>query len=265
MERRIGIFVSDDGLSEYVYKKLSSTAKTFLFSFFPVSFAKSVVLQPGDISGLLLYLKKKNVSELVFIGRISPETVFSSTLHPSGKEFLGKENLLQGERILGGLVSYLAKENIRVFSLTEVLKEELAVEKVYTVSQPGERELQDIETGVSLLKDIVRYRAGQSAAVKNGMVIAVEGVEGTDGMIKRIKAYQGCEDFVVVKIAGANKDERFDIPVAGPETIRNIKEAGGRVIAVEAGKTVIFDEKNTVSMCNENGITLMGINIEKKQ
>jgi DUF1009 family protein len=257
--RKIGVFISDDRLSEYVYKKLSGAGATCPFSFSSVGFTESAAFKPGDVNGILLYLKKENIKELVFIGRISPETAFAGNLHVSGSALLEKAGLLQGERILGGLTSYLAKEGIKVLPLTGVLAEELALEKVYTQAPPGENELRDVNIGGALLRDIMKYRAGQSAALKGGMVIAVEGVEGTDRMIKRAGGY--CRDFTVVKIAGENKDPRFDIPVVGPETIKNMKDAGGRLLAVEAGKTVVFDEEKTVSMCDESGITLMGVSV----
>lgn len=257
--RKIGVFVSDDRLSEYVYRKVSRTAEIFPFSFSPVSFTKSVVLQPGDISGLLHYLRQEDIYELVFIGKISPQYVFSEVLHPSGRQFLETVGPLQGEGILLGLVTLLEKEKIKVLPLTEVLAEELALEKIYTLRQPEENELRDIKIGVSFLKDTMKYRVGQSAAVKDGMIIAVEGVEGTDGMLTRIGTYPNCRDFVVVKIAGKKKDERFDVPVVGPETIKSMKSAGGRVAAVEVGKTIIFDEGEIVSLCNKSDITLLGI------
>lgn len=259
MARKIGMFVSNDDLSEYVCEKLSVDAEIFPFSFSPVSFTDSTVFKPGDIISLMDYLKGKDISELVFIGRIPPDSVFTGVLHPSVKRVLGEMKPMQGERILADLSSYLEKRGIKILCLTEVLAEEMAMEKVYTDRKPEGNEQSDIEIGTALLKDIIPYRVGQSVAVKNGAIIAVEGMEGTDGMIERAGVH--CKDFVVVKVAGTNKDERFDIPVVGPGTIKILSEAGGRIIAVEAGKTVIFDEKITVAMCNENDITLIGIDI----
>ncbi len=261
MARKIGVFISNDELSEYVYEKLSVDTKVFPFSFSPVGFTDSKVFSPGDIIGLMNYLKEKDVSELVFIGRIAAWFVFSRDIHPSGKKFLESAESMQGERILADLSSFLAKENIRVLPLTEVLADELSEEKVYTSRQPEKNEQNDIEMGVALLKDIIHYRVGQSVAVKNGAIIAVEGMEGTDAMIERAGLYS--RDFVVVKMAGADKDERFDLPVVGPETIRTLKTAGGRVIAVEAGKTIIFNKEPTISICNRYSITLLGVNMNK--
>jgi UDP-2,3-diacylglucosamine hydrolase len=263
MVKKIGIFVSNDELSEYVYKKLRVDAETFPFSFSPVGFVKSAVFHLGDIGSLLDYFKEKDINELLFIGRIPPEFVFRGVLNPSVKKILGEGNKpLQGERILSDLSFYLEREKIRVLPLTEILAEELSMGKVYTVRQPEGSEKNDIEIGTGLLKGIMQYRTGQSVAVKKGVVIAVEGIEGTDEMIRRAGRY--CKDFVIVKIAGLNKDERFDIPVVGPETIKNMREARGRVIAVESGKTIIFDEETTVAICNKSGITLLGVDINER-
>jgi len=91
------------------------------------------------------------------------------------------------------------------------------------------------------------------------MIVALEGIEGTDEMIRRAGKYCGQRGFVVVKIAGENKDERFDMPVVGPQTAKVLKTAGGKVIAVEAGKTIILDEEKTMKLCNENRIKFLGV------
>ncbi len=262
---KTGLFVSSDSLSEYVYKKLSADCEVYPFSFSPVNFAESAVFPFGDISGILSHFKKTGINKLVFIGSISPGLLFKNKMHVSGKEFLDKSGLWQGERILADLIAYLAKENIDVLPLTEVLREELAEEKIYTDISPDASERSDIEIGTALLKDLMKYRAGQCAAVKNGMIVAVEGVEGTNEMIKRAGMYCGNKGFTVVKIAGGKKDERFDIPVIGPETAEALKSAGGSVIAVEAGKTIILYKEKVAAMLNESGIKLLGVRVEKTQ
>ncbi len=259
---KTGLFVSNDGLSEYAYKKLAGKCEVYPFSFYPVDFAVSAVFSFGDITGLFAYFKKTEINKLVFIGSIPPRLLFKNEMHVSGKEFLDKSGLWQGERILSDLAAYLAKENIKVLPLTEVLSEELAEEKTYTDVPLDAREQSDAEIGTALLKDIMKYRAGQSAAVKNGMIIAVEGIEGTNEMIKRAGIYCGNQGFTVVKIAGGGKDERFDLPVIGPETVGALKSAGGSVIAVEAGRTIILYKEKTAAICNESGIKLLGIRVE---
>ena len=259
MIRKRGLFVSNDRLSEFVYKKLSDTGEVYPFSFSPVDFVRSTVLDFGDIDGVVGHLKKTGAREMVLIGGISASSLFKNDMRASGKEFLSKCGLWRGEKILADLIAHIEKEGIKVLSLTMVMKEELAMEKVYTGGSLDALEQSDMEMGIRVLKDLMKYRAGQSVSVKNGMIVALEGIEGTDEMIRRAGKYCGQRGFVVVKIAGENKDERFDMPVVGPQTAKVLKTAGGKVIAVEAGKTIILDEEKTMKLCNENRIKFLGV------
>lgn len=255
---KTGIFISNDKFSAYVYEKIKRKGESvYPISFTPISFTKSRVFHLGDIKSVTEYLKKEGIRSLIFIGKIPAETIFKK-MHSSVNMLFEGKSALYGERILKDLISFLQTEGIEVKPLTEVLKDELAEEKLYTTDIPlSEDEKEDISTGVSLLMDVMTYRVGQTVAIKRGMIVAVEGIEGTDEMLKRAGRY--CNKFVVVKMAGKDKDERFDIPVIGPDTIRILAEAGGRAIAVEAGKTIIFDSSKVLALCEKNGITLVGI------
>jgi len=258
MEREhTGIFISEDEFSAYVYKKLKDKGiKVYPISFAPCSFVKSQIFQLGDIDEILGYLKKEGIKKLVFVGKVAAEAILGK-VHPSSDIFLKGEEPLCGEGILKNLTDFLKKEDIDVLPLTDVLYDELAEKKLYTDIPLQMSEKRDIEMGVRFLRDIMKYRVGQSVVVKRGMIVAVEGIEGTDEMIKRAGRY--CSSFVVVKMAGRYKDERFDMPVIGPHTIEVLSEAKGSVIAVEAGRTIIFNPSKTVSLCNKNSITLIGI------
>ena len=88
--------------------------------------------------------------------------------------------------------------------------------------------------------------------------MAVEAIEGTDETIKRAGRIAG-PGTVVVKVAKPNQDLRFDLPSVGPETIRVMQEAGSTVLAVEAGKTLLFDRDRTIDLANAAGIALVGV------
>jgi len=257
MEEKTGLFVSADRLSEYALQTLQKKRAVFAFSFEETSFAPVRVFAFGDIAGILSALKKENVSSLAVIGRISPSSVFKEGIHPSGKEFLAGETRWKGEDLMSGVVSVMERAGIRVLPLTEILRDIIACEKVYTSRKPGEGELADIRTGMSLLERIMDFRAGQAVAVRKGMIVAVEGMEGTDSMIRR--AGECCPGFTVVKMAGRKKDGRFDLPAVGPATAQNLAMARAGVLAVEAGKTILLDEEETVSICEKNGIILTGV------
>lgn len=257
MERTTGLFISNDSLSAYVYKTIAKDCRVLCFSFEEIPFVKSQVFEFGDICGIASMLKKENVKQVAIIGRISPSKLFSQDIHCSGKFLLEKETQWQNENLMLKTTCWFEQQGIRLLPLTDLLKEIIAVKKVYTKKKTDKQQKKDITTGISLLKSLIPFRTGQAAVVKKAMVIAVEGIEGTDAMIKRAGEY--CKDFIVVKMAGSNKDERFDLPTVGPTTIETMSEAGGKVLAIEAGKTILFEKEKTVALCEKNNIVLIGI------
>ncbi len=102
-----------------------------------------------------------------------------------------------------------------------------------------------------------RLDIGQSIAVKETEVIAVEAIEGTDKMIER--AGQLCRQggWTLVKVAKPNQDMRFDVPTIGPETIANLQRNGARMLVIEAGKTLIIDREETLTAANRAGIPIL--------
>jgi DUF1009 family protein len=128
---------------------------------------------------------------------------------------------------------------------------------VLTRRQPTAREQADIDYGWNLAKEMGRLDVGQSVAVRDRAVLAVEAIEGTDAAIRRAGGLCPTGGFVVVKVAKPQQDMRFDVPTVGPSTIRSIQAAGGKVLAIEAGKTILIDEADTVRLADEAGITIV--------
>jgi len=101
-----------------------------------------------------------------------------------------------------------------------------------------------------------RADVGQTVVVKNGHVLALEAVEGTDACIRR-GAELGGPGVVVVKRSKPGQDERFDLPAVGPGTLEVLRSVGGRVLALEAGKTLLLDGDRLLALAKEAGITLV--------
>jgi len=104
---------------------------------------------------------------------------------------------------------------------------------------------------------IGRQDVDQSVAVKERAVLAVEAIEGTDRAIARAGELCRRGGFVVVKVAKPQQDMRFDVPTVGTHTVESMKKAGGRVLAIEAGKTIIIDEKETIDLANKYGMCIV--------
>src|SRR5262249_29485322 len=124
---------------------------------------------------------------------------------------------------------------------------------------PSRAEESDITFGWELAKEMGRLDVGQSVAVKERAVLAVEAIEGTDRAIARAGELCPAGGFVVVKVAKPQQDMRFDVPTVGCATIESMYRAGGRVLAVEAGKTIVIDQDETVALANRYGITMVAL------
>jgi len=258
MKQKTGLFAGNEGLSTLAGKKLTTRGETVIFSFEAIpALPDTHVFAPGDIAAVLGFLMNEEVTHLALVGKLPPSIAFAPALHVSGKAFLAGLDEWKGETILAKLADLLTGKGFTVINLIALFAEYLADETVPTRRQPDEKEEKDIRLGAEAARIFMPHRVGQTVAVKNGMILAVEGAEGTDGMIRRVKDY--CGNAVIVKIAGPNKDPRFDLPTVGPRTIEAMREAGAGILAVEAGMTVIVEREATVALCDTYNIGLTGI------
>jgi DUF1009 family protein len=123
------------------------------------------------------------------------------------------------------------------------------------------KEAADIAFGYRIAKAMAGNDIGQTVCVKDKAVIAVEAMEGTDQCIRRAGTMsQG--NFIVNKVAKPKQDLRFDVPVVGLGTIETFAEAGGGILAVEAGKTLILDQEKLIHWANSEKIGIVGVDSE---
>jgi DUF1009 family protein len=108
------------------------------------------------------------------------------------------------------------------------------------------------------VKEIGRLDIGQSVVVRGGSVMAVEAIDGTDATIRR-GGKLGTEKTVVVKASKPNQDMRFDMPAVGVKTIKTMRDVGASVLAVEAGKMVVFDREEMVALADQNRIAIIAV------
>ena len=120
-------------------------------------------------------------------------------------------------------------------------------------------EVRDIEFGWRMAKQIGQLDIGQTVAVKGQAVLAVEAIEGTDECIRRAGQLCGAGGFTVVKVAKPQQDMRFDVPTIGMGTIQTVAAAGGKVLAVEADKTILIDKRSMLQYADDHGIAVVAI------
>jgi DUF1009 family protein len=161
------------------------------------------------------------------------------------------------DTLLLGVIDEFAADGLRFESALDVCPELLVSPGVKTHRRPTRAEEDDIAFGWELAREMGRLDVGQSVAVKERAVLAVEAIEGTDRAIARAGALCPTGGFVVVKVAKPQQDMRFDVPTVGSATIETLHRAGGRVLAVEAGKTILIDEPQTVALADRYGISIV--------
>ena len=211
----------------------------------------------GQLSKLIRFFKENQVTEAVMVGAIRKTRIFTD-IRPDAKLL----SLVAGLRhthddgFLRAFAGLLEKEGILIQESTMLLPEILAEPGCWTRRKPSKSEMKDVRLGWRLAKEIGRLDIGQCVVVASGSILAVEAIDGTDATILRGgKLGQG--NAVVVKVCKPNQDDRFDIPAIGAKTISTMKEAGARVLVVEAGKAVVFDKEEMIALANQHGISIV--------
>jgi DUF1009 family protein len=161
------------------------------------------------------------------------------------------------DTLLLALIAEFAADGIQIASALDFCPELLVNRGVLTRRGLSAREEKDVEFGWQLAREMGRLDVGQSVAVRERCVLAVEAIEGTDRAILRAGELCPRGGFVVVKVAKPQQDMRFDVPTIGVATIESLRRAGGRVLAIEAGKTIVIDEKDTLALADRHGITIV--------
>ena len=164
----------------------------------------------------------------------------------------------RNDTVLRAVADELADHGITLESSVQYCADDLAPEGVLTSRQPSTAQLKDLAFGWKLAKEMGRLDIGQSIAVKETEVIAVEAIEGTDRMIERAGGLCKHGGWMLIKVAKPDQDMRFDVPTVGPGTIENLGRHGAKMLVVEAGKTLIVDRPALLEAADRAGIVVVG-------
>lgn len=214
-------------------------------------------LRVGQLSRLLACFRGAGIHHAMMAGQIAPKNLFD--LRPDWKALLLLARLQRRNAgtIFGAIADLLAGIDVELLPAFTFLDGHLATAGSIAGCAPTRREEADIAFGFEIAKEMSRLDIGQTVLVKNGTVLAVETFEGTNEAIKRGGALAR-KDAVMVKVAKPNQDMRFDVPVIGLETLRIAAEANVRVIALEAGKTLLLEKDDLISFAVRAKISVVG-------
>jgi DUF1009 family protein len=163
------------------------------------------------------------------------------------------------DSLLLSIIAEFERDGMTFASALDFCPELLVKEGLLTRRGLTPSERADIEFGWSMAKEMGRLDIGQSVAVKEKATLAVEAIEGTDRCIDRAGQLCKAGGWTLVKVAKPQQDMRFDVPTIGVTTIENLRKAGARVLAIEAGKTILLDEAEVVALADRYGLSIVAL------
>jgi DUF1009 family protein len=213
-------------------------------------------MRVGQMSRLLKFFREQNIHRVIMAGQIAPKNLFD--LRPDWKALLLLARLKErnAESIFAAIGDELAKIDVDLLPATTFLEEFLAPAGLIAGPKLTRREEEDVDLGWKIAKEIARLNIGQTVIMKNGTVVAVEALEGTNETIKRGGRLSRI-GALVVKVAKLDQDMRFDVPVIGVETILVAADVKVRAIAVEAGRTLLLEKDVIVDLAERANISII--------
>ena len=213
-------------------------------------------MRVGQLGKLTKFFRNAGVTQAIMAGQIAPKNLFE--LRPDLKMLLllGRLKRRNAESIFAAIGDELAGAGITLLSATSFLDDSMAPVGLIAGRKLSRREEEDVTFGFEIAREMSRLDIGQTVIVKNGTVVAVEAFEGTNEAIKRGGGLAR-EAAIMAKVAKPTQDMRFDVPVIGLETVRAAAEAKLRVIAVEAGTTLLLEKDALIDAATRSDISLV--------
>ena len=220
-----------------------------------------VWLNVGHLGSFREAVPKFQVAEAVMAGQITPSNLFRARLDKPMLELLGRLPRKNADTIFGAVADELAGLGVTLLPAHRYLESCRVGEGILTGRQPTDQDRADARQGMTLATTCARLQAGQSVAIKEGTVIAVEGFEGTDEMIQRAGRLAGA-GAVIVKAAQPDHDERWDIPLVGLTTLKSLRKARCRCLVLEADRVIMLEQERLIRDADAAGICVMAVEPE---
>lgn len=202
----------------------------------------------------------EGVKKIVMAGQISPYRLFSREVRDSEiiRQILSNIKNKKADSIFGAIAEKLEERGLELMDSHTLIQGLMPQKGALTRVKPDSLTQGDIEFGFELAKSIAALDIGQTVAVKDKAIVAVEALEGTDNLIRRAgKICRG--GMTVVKVAKPKQDMRFDIPVVGLRTIQNLVRAGAKCLAIQADKTIFIDQDSSIRLADRRGVAIVAI------
>ena len=214
----------------------------------------------GELSKAIELMHREGVTRAVMAGQVKHNKIFSA-IRPDWRlaKLLFSLPRKNTDALIGAVARVLEDEGIHLVDSTSFLKPLVPEPGVLTRRAPSEHEAADIAYGLNLARHIAALDIGQTVVVTDLACIAVEAMEGTDEVIARAARIAVGKQIVVVKVSKPGQDMRFDVPVVGLPTVEQMKTAGATALAIDAGRTLLFDRARLIEAADDAGIAIEAV------
>lgn len=211
----------------------------------------------GELNRAIELLHEEGVKRAVMAGQVKHRQIFSD-IPADGRlaPLLERLSTRNTDALIGAVAMILHNEGIELTDSTLFLEPLLPAPGILTARSPDSREAGEIEYGRSIARQIAGLDLGQTVVIAERACVAIEAMEGTDETIERAARIAGGRPLVVVKVSKPRQDMRFDVPVVGPKTVEVMQRHRATTLAIDAGRTLIFDRQRVVEMADAVGIAI---------
>jgi hypothetical protein len=225
----------------------------------------------GRLGGHLRYFQRNGARQVTMAGKLfKADLLFRGSLWlrhlpdltcigALGPSLVGRRRDARDDQLLLAITAAYQRIGLEICAATDFAPELLVNHGILSGPQPSARLQGDIEAGWRVAKQMGGLDIGQTITIKDGTVIAVEAIEGTDACIDRTGQLCRRGGWTMVKVSKPQQDMRFDVPTIGPQTIARVRDAGGKAIAIEAGKTIVVEQETTFELARRAGITIIAL------
>jgi hypothetical protein len=222
-------------------------------------------LNAGELDKLIEFLRGSGAREVILAGAVSKRELLRdpSRLRPDARalSLLGRLAGRGDDAILREVAAELEREGLPVVESTRYLEQRMTARGILCGGPLDAGIERDLELGMRVVASLGVHDVGQACVVRQGTVLAVEALEGTDRMMRRAAEFGA--GAVLVKAAKPSQDMRFDVPVIGPGTIAVASECRLRAIGLEAGRTLVLEREAAFAAAERAGIALVGLAAER--
>ncbi len=224
----------------------------------------------AEIGGAIDFFRRNGVRRATMAGKIHKAKLFSrhgwrehlpdwTGIRTFWPHIVSRRRDNRDDSLLGAIAAAFDTRGVTICPATDFAPELLAEEGLLAGRPLSARQTADVAFGWRLAKELGRLDIGQTVVVKNRAPLALEAIEGTDACIRRAGQLCPAGGMTVVKVAKPQQDLRFDMPTIGIGTLESLRSAGARVLAIEAGRTILVDRRQLASFADQHGITIASV------